>query len=123
MGEITLGSFTHITEALNIQGCMESSLEALRMHPCPAHHPTLLGEKIGFQSLHMTYTGYKNLFKMDIPGKTLENSYLVRAIWIIEKNFLSRNGEREGCSSMTHPNYVGIEKITMHLTLFPPWPL
>ncbi len=37
-------------------------------------------------------TGYKNFFKMDIPSKTLENSYLVmnRQIWTNEKSFSSR---------------------------------
>ncbi len=49
-------------------------------------------------TLGLFMTGYRNLFKLDIPSKTLENSYLVmnRQIWTNQKNSLSRAGEPGG---------------------------
>jgi hypothetical protein len=62
--------------------------------------------------------GYRNLFKMDIPSKTLENSYLLmnRQVWTNEKSSLSGIGGDPGGE---HPEdackLCGIKESTMHL--------
>jgi hypothetical protein len=60
--------------------------------PGPPSFYTRRKDGIPVSSLDRFMTGYKNLWKMDIPSKTLENSYLVmnRQIWTNEKSFLSR---------------------------------
>jgi hypothetical protein len=49
-------------------------------------------------SLDLFMTGYKNLLKMDILSKTLENSYLImkRQVWTNEKSSLSGVGGGPG---------------------------
>ncbi len=60
--------------------------------PGPPSFYTRRRDGILVPSLDQFMTGYKNLWKMDIPSKTSENSYLVmnRQIWTNEKSFLSR---------------------------------
>jgi hypothetical protein len=67
------------------------------MRCTPDRHPFFTRRRDGIliPTLGLFMSGYRNLFKLDIPSKTLENSYLVmnRQIWTNQKNFLSRDGE------------------------------
>jgi hypothetical protein len=65
----------------------------------------------------MFMTGYRNLFKLDIRSKTLENSYLVmnRQVWTNEKNYLSRDGEPGGERPDGLCKLCGRRENTMHL--------
>jgi hypothetical protein len=59
-------------------------------------------------------TEYKNLFKLDIPSKTLENSNLVmnRQVWTNEKSSLSGVGGGPGRNILKiHANSAGIRRI------------
>jgi hypothetical protein len=55
--------------------------------PGPLSFFTRRRHGIPVPALDQFMTGYKNLFKMDIPSKTLQNSYLVmnRQVWTNEK--------------------------------------
>jgi hypothetical protein len=65
----------------------------------------------------MFMTGYRNLFKLDIPRKMLENSYLVmnRQVWTNEKNYLSRDGEPGGEGPDGLCKLCGRRENTIHL--------
>jgi hypothetical protein len=62
---------------------------------------------------------YRNLFKLDIPSKALENSYLImnRQIWTNQKNLLSREGEPGGEEINGLCKLCRERENTMHLTL------
>ncbi len=91
-----MGSFSNITEGMKFSGLYrklnrdnkDASL------PGPPSHFTRRRDWIPVPSLDLFMTGYKNLFKMDIPSKTLENSYLLinRQVCTNEKSSLSGNG-------------------------------
>jgi hypothetical protein len=95
-GTIVLGAFSQITGSLKMSGiyrklCREAVDASM---PGPPSFYTRRKDGIPVPPLDRFMTGYRNLWKMDIPSKTLENSYLVmnRQIWTNEKSFLSRQG-------------------------------
>jgi hypothetical protein len=67
-------------------------------HPGPPSFFTRRRDGIPVPTLGLFMSGYRNLFKLDIPSKTMENSYLImnRQIWTNQKNLLSRKGEPGG---------------------------
>jgi hypothetical protein len=90
------------------------------MLPCPAHHyilHTTRTDGIPVPALNLFMTGYKKLFKLYIPSKTLDNSYLVmnKQVWTNEKTSLSRIGSGLGG---VHPEesckLCGNKEDTMH---------
>jgi hypothetical protein len=95
-GGIAMSSFSNITEGIKFSGLYrklnrdnkDASL------PEPPSYFTTRRDEIPVPSLDLFMTGYKNLFKMDILSKTLENSYLLmnRQVWTNEKSSLSGIG-------------------------------
>jgi hypothetical protein len=118
-GGTALGSFIHITEGFKYSGLYRKLSRGARdaSLPGPPSYFTRRKDGIPVPALDLFMTGYKNLFKMDIPSKTLENSYLVmnRQVWTNEKNFLSRDGGQGREQLDDSCKLCGIKENTMHL--------
>ncbi len=115
-GGTVLGNFSSITEGIKFSGLYRKLHRNGRdaFLPRPPAYFTRRWDGIPVPSLELFMTGYKNLFKMDIPSKTLENSYLVmnRQVWTNEKNVLSRLGRGPGGNTLKiHASYVGLRRI------------
>jgi hypothetical protein len=84
----------------SIQTATAPVLEAIHDEETDHHasYFTRWKDGIPVPTLKMFMTGYRNLFKLDILSKTLENSYLVmnRQVWTDEENYLSRDGKPGG---------------------------
>jgi hypothetical protein len=119
-GGTVLGNFSSITEGIKFSGLYRKLHRDRRdaSLPGPPAYFTRRRDGIPVPSLGLFMTGYKNLFKMDIPSKTLENSYLVmnRQVWTNEKSALSGVGGGPGGE---HPEdtckLCGAKENTMHL--------
>jgi hypothetical protein len=70
--------------------------------PGPASYFTRRGDGIPVPALHKFMQGYNNLFKLNIPSKTLTNSFLVmnRQIWTNQKMHLSTTNSEEQASAL-----------------------
>ncbi len=69
------------------------------VHASMPSHPSFFTrrrDRIPAPELDWFMTEYRNLVKMDIPSKTLENSYLVmnRQVWTSEKSCISGQDRR-----------------------------
>jgi hypothetical protein len=99
-GDNVQGNFWQITEGVKYSGLFRKLTRETRdaMHPGPPSFFTKRRDGIPVPTLGLFMSGYRNLFKLDIPSKTLENSYLImnRQIWTNQKNLLSREGEPGG---------------------------
>jgi hypothetical protein len=88
MGYTVLGNFSLITEGLKYLGLFRKlSWEARDpLYPGPPSYFPRRKDGIPVPALEMFMTGYRNLFKFEIPSQTLENSYLVmnRQVWTNE---------------------------------------
>lgn len=83
--------------------------------PGPPSYFTRRGDGIPVPALHKFMQGYKNLFKLNIPSKTLTNSFLVmnRQIWTNQKMHLSTTNAEEQASALC--GLCGEVENTMHL--------
>ena len=113
-----LGGFLQTVGDMKFSGlyrrmCREAA-DAQR--PGPPSYFTRRKDGIPTPNLESFMMGYKKLFKMDIPSKTLENSYLImnRQTWTNEKQYLSTVGRGEG---HLRPNcrLCGRRENTLHL--------
>jgi hypothetical protein len=99
-GATVLGNFSSITEGIKFSGLYRKLHRDNRdtSLPGPPAYFTRRQDGIPVPTLGLFMTGYKNLFKMDIPRKTLENSYLLmnRQVWTSEKSALSGVGGGPG---------------------------
>jgi hypothetical protein len=86
--------------------------------PGPPAFFTRRKDGIPVPALDVFMTGYKNLFKMDIPSKTLETSFLVmnRQVWTNEK-WCKGMAERQGGQENPECKLCGCLENTMHLLL------
>ncbi len=77
-GGTVLGSFSSTTEGIKFSALYRKLPRDNKdaYLPGPPSYFTRRRDGIPFPLLDLFMTGYKNLFKMDIPSKTLENSYL-----------------------------------------------
>ncbi len=104
-GNSILGNFGQITESMKYSGLFRKLAREARdaMYPALPSFFTRRKDVIPVLALEMFMTGNRNLFKLDIPSKTLEISYLVmnRQVWTNEKNYLSRDGEPGGGRDQT----------------------
>jgi hypothetical protein len=73
------GNFVQITERMKYSGLFRKLTREARdaMYPRPPSFFTRQRDGIPVPALGLFMTGYRNLFKLDISSKTLENSYLV----------------------------------------------
>ena len=117
-GTVLIGSFSQTTANIKYSGlyrklCREA-LDASM--PGPPSFFTRRKDGIPVPALDRFMTGYRNLFKMDISSKTLENSFLVmnRQVWTNEKSFLSGQGRAEGRLD-DNCKLCGRKENTMHL--------
>jgi hypothetical protein len=87
------------------------------MQPGPPSFFTRRRDGIPVPTLGVFMSGYRNLFKLDIPSKTLENSYLImnRQIWTNQKNALSREREPGGDVTDGLCKLCRERETTMHL--------
>jgi hypothetical protein len=119
-GNVVMGSFCHITQGIKFSGLFRKMNRDNRdaALPGPPSYFTRRRDGIPVPPLDQFMRGYRNLFKMDIPSKTLENSYLLmnRQVWTNEKSSLSRIG---GGPEGEHPEdackLCGTKENTMHL--------
>jgi hypothetical protein len=99
-GGTVLGNFSSKTEGIKFSGLYRKLHRDDRdaSLPGPPAYFTRRRDGIPVPALGVFMTGYKNLFKMDIQSKTLENSYLVmnRQVWTNEKSTLSGVGGGPG---------------------------
>jgi hypothetical protein len=99
-GTITNGNFSKLMEKLKFSGLYrklcKDSVDTFM--PGPPSFFTRRRDGISFSAFDRFMTGYRNLFKMDILNKTLENSYLVmnRQVLTNDKSLLSEQGQAEG---------------------------
>jgi hypothetical protein len=118
-GGTALGSFIHITEGIKYSGLYRKLSRGARDASLPGLPSYFTRGKDGITvpALHLFMTGYKNLFKMDISSKTLENSYLVmdRQVWTNKNNFFSRNGGQGGEHLDDSCKLCENKESTMHL--------
>jgi hypothetical protein len=91
-GGIAPGNFRNITEGIKFSGLYRKVKRDNKdaSLPGPPSYFTRRRDGIPVPSLDLFMTGYKNLFKMDILSKTLENSHLLmnRQVWTNEKSSL-----------------------------------
>jgi hypothetical protein len=83
--------------------------------PGPPSYYTRRGDGIPVPALHKFMQGYKNLLKLNIPSKTISNSFLVmnRQIWTNQKRHLSTANADEQASALCA--LCGEVENTMHL--------
>ncbi len=83
--------------------------------PGPPSYFRRRGDGISLPALHKFMQGYNNLFKLDIPSKTITNSFLVmnRQIWTNQKMHLSTTNAEEQASALC--GLCGEVESTMHL--------
>jgi hypothetical protein len=117
--KIALGSFINITKGIKYMGLYRQLYRGAQDASLPGllSYFTRRKDGIPVPALDLFMTGYKNLFKMDIPYKTLENSNPVmnKQVWTNEKNFLSRNGGQGGEQLDDSSKLCGNEEDTMYL--------
>jgi hypothetical protein len=119
-GNVVMGSFCHITQGIKFSGLFRKMNRDNRdaALPGPPSYFTRRRDGIPVPPLDQFMRGYRNLFKMDIPSKTLENSYLLmnRQVWTNEKSSLSRiGGGPEGGHPEDACKLCGTKENTMHL--------
>jgi hypothetical protein len=75
-GDNVHGNFCQITESVKYSGLFRKLTREARdaMYPGPPSFFTRRRDGIPVPTLGLFMTGYRNLFKLDIPSKTLENS-------------------------------------------------
>ncbi len=83
--------------------------------PGPPSYFTRRGEGILVPALHKFMQGYKNLLNLNIPSKTITNSFLVmnRQIWTNQKRHLSTTNAEEQAIALCA--LCGEVENTMHL--------
>jgi hypothetical protein len=119
-GNIVMGSFCHVTEGIKFSGLFRKMSRDNRdaTLPGPPSYFTRRRDGIPVPPLDQFMNGYRDLVKMDIPSKTLENNYLFmnRQVWTNEKSSLSGIG---GGPGEVHPEdackLCGVKENTMHL--------
>jgi hypothetical protein len=83
--------------------------------PGPPSYFRRRGDGIPVPALHKFLQGYNNLFKLNIPSKTLTNSFLVmnRQVWTNQMMHLSTTNAEEQASALR--GLCGEVESTMHL--------
>jgi hypothetical protein len=73
----------------------------------PSSYFTRRGDGIPVPAFHKLMQGYKNLFKLSIPSKTITNSFMVmnRQIWTNQTRHLSMTNAEEQESALNIPPF------------------
>jgi hypothetical protein len=114
---MVIGNFLQVTAGMKYSGLYRKMVRAEldASMPGPPAFFTRRKDGIPVPALSKFMTGYRNLFKMDMASKTLENSFLLmnRQIWTNQKRSLSTAGQEEMQDSAC--KLCGRQENTMHL--------